>query len=216
MASLRRAEAAVLVIVLISLVIGVILYPKMPDTMASHWNQHDQVDGYMSRFWGVFLMPVVMLLILVMFIIIPKIDPLKKNIEKFRPHFDGFILLITAFMLYIYNLTIAWNLGYRFRMGQFMTPALGILLFYCGVLIEHAERNWFIGIRTPWTLSSEKVWKKTHALGAKLFKGSGVIALIGAILPDYIVWLILVPVLLSTGIVVVYSYLEYQKLPGKS
>jgi len=61
-------------------------------------------------------------------------------------------------------------------MGQMMVPALGILFYYCGILIENAKRNWFIGIRTPWTLSNEKVWERTHKIGGKLFKIAGLIA----------------------------------------
>lgn len=208
---MRPAEAVVLAVVVLSLLAGAWLYPKMPERMASHWNAKDQVDGYMPRFWGVFLMPLVALLMLALFIIIPRIDPLKKNIEKFRGYFDGFILIVTAFLIFIYKLSILWNLGYRFRMGQLMAPALAILFYYCGVLIQHAKRNWFIGIRTPWTLSSDRVWDSTHRLGAKLFKASAPIVLLAAFFPDYALWLILVPVLLATVIVTVYSYLEYRK-----
>lgn len=209
---MRAAEAVVLAVVVLSLLAGLWLYPQMPEAMASHWNAKDQVDGYMPRFWGVFLMPLVTLLVLGLFIIIPKIDPLKKNIEKFRGYFDGFILLVTAFLIFLYKLSILWNLGYRFRMGQLMAPALAVLFYYCGILIQHAKRNWFIGIRTPWTLSNDRVWDSTHQLGAKLFKLSALIALLGAFFPDYALWLILAPVLLATAIVTLHSYLEYRKL----
>ncbi len=79
MGDMRPAEAAVLAVVVLSLIAGAWLYPKMPERMASHWNAKDQVDGYMPRFWGVFLMPLVALLMLVLFIIIPRIDPLREH-----------------------------------------------------------------------------------------------------------------------------------------
>ncbi|MCD6528067.1 SdpI family protein [bacterium] len=101
--------------------------------------------------------------------IIPKIDPLKKNLEKFRNYFERFFILLFLFLFYLYLLTIFWNLGLRFYIGQAMIPALAILFYYCGVLLEKAKRNWFIGIRTPWTLSSDEVWDKTHQLGGRLF-----------------------------------------------
>jgi len=78
-------------------------------------------------------------------------------------------------------------------------------------LIENAKRNWFIGIRTPWTLSSDKVWRKTHMMGGKLFKIVGVIALFGIILPKYAVFFVLIPVILVTGYLIFYSYFNYQK-----
>ncbi|RLG39659.1 MAG: hypothetical protein DRN78_06455 [Thermoproteota archaeon] len=198
-------------VTLLSFVIGIYLYPQMPERMASHWNARGQVDGYIPKFWGLFLIPLTSVGLLLLFIIIPKIDPLKHNIEKFRKYYDIFVLLLIIFLLYIHLLTILWNMGVRFNMAQLLAPAFGILFYYCGILIENARRNWFIGIRTPWTLSSEKVWKKTHKVGGKLFKISGIIAFIGMFLQDYVLFLILVPVISTTIYTIVYSYFEYQK-----
>ena len=99
--------------------------------MASHWNANDEVDGYMSKFWGVFLMPLVTLGMLLLFLVIPSIDPLKANIAQFREAFNLFIVLIVAFMLYIHALTLAWSLGYTgFRMSTSMLPAMGLLFIF--------------------------------------------------------------------------------------
>jgi len=198
-------------IILLSFVLAIYLYPQMPERMASHWNTKGEVDGYMCKFWGLFLMPIILLCLFLLFILIPKIDPLKENIAKFRKYFDGFIVLITLFLFYIYLLSIAWNLGKRFNMGQMMMPALGMLFYYCGILTENAKRNWFIGIKTPWTLSSERVWDKTHKIGGKLFKAAGLIAFLGIFFPNYAFYFILVPALLVAFYTIIYSYFEYQK-----
>jgi uncharacterized membrane protein len=92
-----------------------------------------------------------------------------------------------------------------------MIPALGILFYYCGILIENTKRNWFIGIKTPWTLSSEVVWNKTHKIGGKLFKVVGIIAFLGIIFPNYAFFLILFPVIAVSIYTVIYSYFEYRK-----
>ena len=209
---MTKTELAVFAIILISFVIGFYFYPQMPDKIASHWNAQDQVDGYMPKFWGLFLMPVISIGLLLLFMLIPKIDPLKKNIEKFRKYYNWFVLLIIIFLFYIYLLTVLWNIGFRFAMSQMMLPSLGILFYYIGILLENAKRNWFIGIRTPWTLSSDKVWDKTHKIGSKLFKIIGVIAFLGIFFQKYSIWFILVPILLVAGYLIVYSYFEYQKL----
>lgn len=201
----------IIALIIISAVIGLYYYNIMPAIMASHWNSQGQVNGYMSKFWGLFLMPMITLVMYLMFLLIPKIDPLKKNIEKFRAHFDWFILLITLFLFYIYTLSIAANLGYGFNMTIMMLPALGILFIYIGFLLEHAKRNWFIGIRTPWTLSSDKVWDKTHMVGGKLFKAAGALAFLGLIFEKYALWIVIISVLWATLYTVVYSYLEYRK-----
>jgi len=189
---MRKSSVIILLIILASFIAAIYLYPQMPDEMASHWNFKGEVDDYLPKFWGLFLMPIISLGLFLLFLLIPKIDPLKANIEKFRKYFDGFIVLIIVFLFYIYFLSIAWNLGKRFDMGQMMVPALGILFYYCGILVENAKRNWFIGIRTPWTLSNEKVWERTHKIGGKLFKISGVIAFLGIVLPKYAVFFVLI------------------------
>ncbi len=174
-----KGEMLIAAILLLSFGIAGYFYPQMPERMASHWNAQGQVDGYMSRFWGVFLMPIVSLGLSLLFVLIPRIDPLRANIEKFRRHYYGFVLIILVFLLYLYLLTIFWNLGFRFNMVRMLTPAFAVLFYFCGVLMGKAKRNYFVGIRTPWTLNNEAVWDKTHRLGGKLFKAAGVVALLG-------------------------------------
>jgi uncharacterized membrane protein len=178
--------------------------------MASHWNVLGEVDGYISRFWGVFLLPLVSFLMFLFFLVIPRIDPLKANIAKFRKYFDGFIVLITLFLLGIYKFSLLWNLGTKLDILTFLPIAIGILFYYCGVLTENAKRNWFIGIRTPWTMSSDAVWEKTHRLGGKLFKASGIIAVLGIFFRDWAFYFTIIPALFTAIYSSVYSYLEFR------
>jgi uncharacterized membrane protein len=192
---------------------GIVLWNQLPDQMASHWGPSDQVDGYISKFWGVFLMPLITLGMMALFLIIPGIDPLKANIAQFRDVFNLFITLIVAFMLYIYALTLRWNLGYTdFAMSKAMLPAMGILFFFIGYLLRKAKRNFFIGIRTPWTLSSDRVWDETHRIGSVLFMISGAFALLGSFFGGMTAfWFLFVPIIGSTLITLVYSYVIYQR-----
>ncbi len=93
-----------------------------------------------------------------------------------------------------------------------MVPSMAVLFYYCGVMIENAKRNWFVGIRTPWTMSNEEVWDKTHRLGGRLFKVVGAISLLGMIFEEYAMIFIIVPVLFATFYTFLYSYLEYRKI----
>jgi len=208
---MRRSNLIIILIILISFAVGVYFYPRMPERVASHWNAQGEVDGYMSKGWGLFFMPLMSLGLFLLFLLIPKIDPLKENIKKFRKYFDGFIVLMMLFLFYIYLLTLFWNIGSRFNMSQLMIPAMGILFYYCGILVENTKRNWFIGIRTPWTLSSETVWDKTHKIGGRLFKAAGVIAFLGIFFPKQAILLVIIPVFLVTAYTLIYSYFEYQK-----
>lgn len=208
----KKTDLIIISLILFSFIIGIYLYPKMPERMASHWNIKGEADDYLSKFWGLFLIPLISIGLFLLYLTIPKIDPLKENIKKFREYFDGFFILLFLFLFYVYLLTIFWNLGLKFNIAQAIVPALAILFYYCGVLLEKAKRNWFIGIKTPWTLSSDKVWDKTHRLGGKLFKITGLFVLLGIFFKEYALWFILMPVIIVTFYTIAYSYFEYRKL----
>ncbi|MFN8384566.1 MAG: SdpI family protein [Anaerolineales bacterium] len=210
--SAKLTSVIVLSLILIAVVAGLMLWNQLPAQMASHWDANDQVNGYLPRFWGVFLMPLITLGMFLLFLVVPSIDPLKANIAQFRDIFNMFIVLIVAFMLYIHGLTLVWSLGYQsFKMSAAMLPFMGILFIAVGYLMRQAKRNFFIGIRTPWTLSSDSVWDKTHQLGSVLFMASGVLAIIGGFFGgSAAIGLILIPLIGSTIVLTIYSYILYR------
>ena len=211
--STRTTTIVVLLMIVVAILAGLLLWNRLPEQMASHWNINDQVDGYVPKFWGVFMVPLITLGMFVLFLVIPSIDPLKANIAQFREAFNLFIVLMVAFMLYIYGLTLAWSLGYTgFRMSSSMLPAIGLLFIFIGFMLRQAKRNFFIGIRTPWTLSSDRVWNKTHQIGSTLFIVAGVLAVIGSIFGGTTAfWMLMVPIFGSTIFLVVYSYVLYKQ-----
>jgi uncharacterized membrane protein len=211
--STRSTVIAALIMIAAALALSLAVYSRLPDPVASHWGVNDQVNGTTSRFWGAFLMPVIALGMLGLFLVLPGIDPMKANIAQFRPIFNAFIAVIVAFLLYVHVLTLIWNLGnHSFRMSTALLPAMGLVFVLAGILIRNAKRNFFIGIRTPWTLSSDRVWNETHRLGAWLFMGSGVLALVGALLPGMTgFWLLIGPVLVSSVFLIVYSYVLWAR-----
>lgn len=186
-------------------------YSAIPDTVACHWGLQGEANGYCSMFWGLFLLPLIMAGLFGLLTLVPYLDPKRKNIEKFKLVYQRFILAIEAFMLYLFSLTLAWNLSFTFDMNRWLIPAFGLLMIMSGDLIGKAQPNWTIGIRTPWTLSSETVWKKTHLFGGRLFKIAGLIAILGLVLPNYGFYLLIIPILGAAIISVVYSYLDFRK-----
>lgn len=207
---MRKSFYFALALVVVSFLLSIYFYPQMPDRMVSHWNSLGQPNGYMSKFWGLFLMPIISLAIILLFIIIPRLDPLKKNIKKFENHYYGFVVGIVAFLLLIHIVSILWNLGTPISINLVLPIGLGILFFYIGIILKHSKRNWFMGIRTPWTLSSDYVWDKTHKLGGNLFQISGIISLAGIFFPRYAIYISIAPIGLSAIITVIYSYFVYK------
>jgi uncharacterized membrane protein len=211
--STRNTIIAASLLIIFATLVGIALWPRLPDPMASHWDVNDQVNGYMSKFWGVFLMPLMTTGLFLFFLAIPKIDPLRANIAAFRDAFNLFIVLFVGFMAYIYFLTLLWNLGYTgFNMSEAILPALGILYLFIGYILRKAKRNFFIGIRTPWTLSSDTVWDETHRVGSVLFMIAGALAFLGAFVGrTAAIWFVMVPILVSVLITLGYSYILYQR-----
>jgi uncharacterized membrane protein len=212
---IRKFEVINFILIIIAFGVAAYIYPTLPEKVASHWDINGHVNGYMSRFWGAFFVPALALGLDILFIITTRIDPKKANIEKFRKSFDLFVSLLLLFVFYIYALTIFFTFGYKFNMSQLMVPAFSVLLISISMLIAGVEPNWSIGIRTPWTLSNEIVWRKTHALGSKLFIASALITLFGFLFPSQAIWFIGAPILLCSFFLVAYSYFEYVKISKK-
>lgn len=204
------------VFVVISGAVSVLTAPELPTRMATHWNAAGQPDGTMPKAAALAFLPTMTAVLLVVFALVPRIDPLRENIAAFRPVYDWFVVVFTAFMAVIHGGVIAFNLGYEFDFTLLILTTVAGLFYYVGVLLEHAERNWFVGIRTPWTLSSADVWDRTHRLGSRLFKLTALVALIGLLFGEYAIYFLVVPALLTAGITVVYSYYLYEQLERDS
>lgn len=206
-----KTEIAAAILVIFSFALSAYFYPMMQDSVVTHWNEFGVANGWMGKEVGLFISPAITAIAAALMIIIPKLDPKRENIEKFRRYYDGFVLLVISFLIYVHTITLVYNAGYPINTIQYLSPGFAALIIYCGKLLEMAKPNWSIGIRTPWTLSSDAVWEKTHKLGAKLFHTSGWVALLGIVFPDLAIILIVVPLLVSAVVCVAYSYFEYEK-----
>jgi uncharacterized membrane protein len=207
----RTTTITSLALILAATLAGVLLWNRLPDPMPSHWNAAGEIDGYMPKFWGVFLMPIVTIALVGLFLAIPHIDPLKANIAKFLGIFNGFIVAFVAYMLYVYALTLFAALGTPFNMTVMLLPVVGLLFIGVGYMMGKAKRNFFIGIRTPWTLSSETVWDETHNLGSKLFMLGGVVTIISAFLGENGIWLLLAAIPIAAFVPIIYSYILWRR-----
>jgi uncharacterized membrane protein len=208
---MKLIRHAVILVLVLTAVMTLIVYPVMPDVVASHWNTTGDVNGTLPKFWGLVIIPLLMCVFCALLVVLPRIDPLRDNYRKFQDYYDGLVLVFAAFLFFIQLEIILWGLGIRVSPNLTMPVMMGILFIYIGFLLEHAEPNWFVGIRTPWTLSSDSVWRKTHAVGATLFKLAGVVSMIGVLAGMYAWLFILIPAIAVACYTVVYSYYEFRK-----
>jgi uncharacterized membrane protein len=194
----------------ISVVLAVALYGMMPERMITHWGVYGQPNGWMSKFWGMAMFPLINALMLGVYFFVPKFEPKKENVAEFRREYDRLMLWIFGVLNYIFGLSFLYNLGVVFDMGKMVMLGLGVMYIAIGTMLPKTKQNFMVGIRTPWTLASEKVWGETHILGGRLFVVSGVLTLFAVFLPS--MWgfgVSIGSVLLSSLVVMIYSWKEY-------
>jgi len=209
--SIRTTLIVLILLTLLSLGLSFWAAPRLPEMVPSHWNAAGQINGYAPRTSALWLMPLMILGTGLLLLFLPRIDPLRKNIDAFRPAYHWIVVTLAAFLVYLHGLTLLAGLGITFNMTYSLIPAESVLLVVIGFVTERARPNWFIGIRTPWTLSSPTVWEKTHRLGGLVFKIAGVLTLVGLALPELIgMYFSIVPLTIAVLIPTVYSYLLYQ------
>lgn len=182
----------------------------LPERIIIHWGAGGTPDGYGSKLAGFLLMQLVQVFVLGIYYVIPRIDPQGK-VKASTGYFSNTLNLLMVYFTFFNGLFIAQNLGIEFNMTQAVVPAVGVMLFFLGHFMSKAERNWFYGIRTPWTLSSDEVWRSTHEKAGLIFKVSGVIAVMSVLVPEYSIWLVVLPITLGALYLVVFSYTEFKK-----
>jgi len=207
----RTTILLVILFSILSLLLGLAAYPYMPDRIVSHWNAYGQADGFTTKIIGILFIPMMILATGALMIFLPRLDPLRANLAGFQGSYYRIVVLMAGFLFYLQGITLAWNLGWQFNLVLALTPAFAVLFYFIGMLVEKAHRNWFIGIRTPWTMSSEIVWEKTHHLGGKLFKLCAAFTLLGMLFPDYAFFFMIGPVLSISFGLIFYSYYAYQQ-----
>jgi len=200
-------------IMLALFVIAFIVYPQLPDKVPIHWNVQGQIDNYGSKFIGVFLIPIIFLIFEVLSVILPAMDVFKENIKSFYKYYFLMKVLFGVFFLVLYVTTLMPSFGYKINIAYIIIMAVILLFFALGYIMRHVKRNFFIGIRTPWTLSSDKVWEKTHQIGGILFMAISLILLILLLLLDtMMIYFIFIGLIILTVIFLMfYSYNLYKK-----
>ncbi|CAN5713523.1 SdpI family protein [soil metagenome] len=203
-----------LVVIVVAFGASAAVYSELPDRVPTHWNMAGEVDGWMSRPWGAFVLPGMLVGIFGIFQLLPRIDPRAANYSKFRGTYDVVVITAMLFMLGVHFIILATALGRNISVPRIMPVGVGMLFIVLGNLMPRMRPNWFVGIRTPWTLSSDRVWERTHRIGGRLFVVAGVIiALTGLFAPGLTETAMIGTVVAVTVGVLAYSYFIWKRDP---
>lgn len=178
-----KTEWLPVILFLVSAIAAPYFFNHFPASVPIHWNISGQPDNWGSPTLAAFLFPTIILGMYLMLLFIPIIDPRKERYDQFRNVYHIFKNILVAFMAIVYFATSLNALGYNIPIGIVVPVLVGLLFIVMGNYMGKIKPNWFIGIRTPWTLSSEEVWNKTHRLGGKLFIVAGLLMASEVFLP---------------------------------
>lgn len=197
-------------------IIGAILYPILPKEVPIHWNLQGEVNDYVSRFSAAFISPLFILGVYILLLVLPLVDPFRKNYVRFASIYRLMRWVIMMLIITIHTISLALALGYNVQAHLIINGAIAISFIVVGHAMEFISPNFIFGIRTPWTLANEEVWRQTHELGAKVWVIGGFICL--ALVPVPSPWgahafiacfavMVLVPV--------IFSYVIFRRLTHK-
>jgi uncharacterized membrane protein len=172
-----------LAVVVLAAVLSALAYPRMAERVPVHWGLTGDADRWGTRFEGAVLLPLLMLLAWAVLRVLPRIDPRAPNYAKMQPTYDFMINATLTLLLAVHAMVLAAGLGYGVPVGRLTPVLIGALFVTLGNVLPRARPNWLFGIRTPWTLSNDRVWERTHRVGGYAMTAAGIVVLVGAALP---------------------------------
>jgi uncharacterized membrane protein len=194
------------------LVFTAVVYGALPERLPTHWNMRGEVDGWSGRPWGALLMPVVALALWGLLPLLRKLDPRRAHYEKFDATFWLLVNLIVLFMAALHVLLLGAGLGWDIAMNRLVLVLVGLLFVALGNYLPRLRSNWWMGVRTPWTLDSESVWRSTHRVAGFTFVGAGLVMMVSALLPGAPAFgLAMGAVGVAAAIPVAYSFIAYRR-----
>lgn len=196
----------------LSLLGHLFLYPSLPDVIPIHWGISGQADGFGPKYMDLILaaIPLAMLLL---FWVIPKIDPRRENYKKHQGVYTAFIALMTLLLIGVSWAAAAIGMGIPLSIDRIILFLMGAVFLITGNYMPRIQSNFTFGIRTPWTIENETVWKKTHRMGGLGFCIGGILFLVAAIISHPVVRALPVAFLLVMVVFVyVYSYVLFRRL----
>lgn len=172
-------------------------YSHFPAVVATHWNFQGEADGFGGKTLAAFLLPGLVIFIYALLLALPLLDPKRERYGEFANAYHAFRYLILGVLAIVYLAASLYNLGWAINTGIVTATAIGLMLMAMGHYLKQIKMNWFFGIRTPWTLSSDKVWDETHRVGGTLFMIFGLLMIAMPFLPEalaitiFCLWLVI-------------------------
>jgi uncharacterized membrane protein len=213
MMKVTRMNALTLAVALLAFALAAWYYPSLPDPVPTHWNIAGEVDGWTAKPMGVWIFPLITLGLAVVMLVLPAISPRGFRLDAARRSYDIVLFLLVGFMVVVEAFSYRAALSGGSSITQAIPVMLGLLLIGLGNYLGKFPKNFFVGIRTPWTLASDQVWNRTHRLAGFLFMAAGVLVILSGFFntPS---WVFVSAIVTAAVVPAVYSLLLYRRLHG--
>lgn len=199
-------------LVVIAVAFSASVYGRLPARIPTHWDMNGTVNGWTGRAWAAWLMPLVLIAMAIILPRLPAIDPKRENYAKFRPTYDLVVYGTMTLVGILHVATLGVALGWPISMERVTPLLVGAMLVLLGNVMPRARPNWLFGIRTPWTLTNDRVWERTHRLGGALFVVAGAVMLVSALVAPALVFPIVIgSVIVASVVPLVYSYFAWKQ-----
>ncbi len=210
----KKREILPLSLIIIAFLAGALLYSSLPEKLPTHWNAQREVDDWAGKNFAVLFFPLLTLGMYLLMIFLPRIDPLRKNYPRFAATYFCIRSILVIFFVALYLFTLSAALGVKLNINYFIVPILSLLFVVIGIFLPKIKKNYFVGIKTPWTLHSEETWNKTHQVAGKIFIAAGLISLLGLVFFKYVFWIVIFSAGGAAALSFVYSYFVFRKIGG--
>lgn len=203
MKELIKRDWLPILILIVNLIVGIVAFQVLPQQVPGHFNINGQIDSYISKSSNFLLTTIMPLGMYLLMLALPYIDPKKANYRKFEKPYSIIKAIIILVFFAINLLVTAIALGFALNIPVILCILIGLMYVLLGNYISVVKQNFFVGIRTPWTLSDPENWSKTHRVGGKTFVVSGILCMLFGFLYPVVSFIIL---MLGAFIPVIYSF----------
>lgn len=213
-----KKEWYVVLLLILPFIASAYLWNDLPDEVPTHFNLQGEADDWGPKWVNAIMIPGIALATYLSLIFIPFIDP-KKRIESRQKPIAAIRIVLSLFFVFMYVFVMAESLGTDINFSIYLQIGIGLLFLALGNYMQSIKQNYFIGVKTPWTLESEEVWKRTHRLTAKVWTVGGLIMMISPLtISNPILYWTIFSVVVSVLVLVpvIYSYVIFQKLDTQS
>jgi uncharacterized membrane protein len=205
-----------LILIGATILVWLVAFPNLPEQVPTHWNFNGEINGYSTKLSAMLLQIAIMVLLYFSALFMPNIDPRKANYQYFIKGYKTIYNSLLAIFFVLNILMIMNGLDHDIPMSAVGTLVIGVIFIILGNFLPQIRSNFFIGVRTPWTLSNDEIWRKTHRFMGKIFFAAGIILILATFFSGTWKQIMVIGIIVVVIIApYVFSFLEYKKLHPK-